>query len=48
MRATTAYAMIWVSVAVAACVGIVSTGSLTPLWLFLVPPLISFKGTDKN
>ena len=48
MRATTAYAIAWMSVAAAASVGIITTESLMPLWAFLIPASISYKeGADK-
>lgn len=46
MKATTAYAFVWGMVAVAASVGIIVTGSLMPLWAFLIPAGISFSGRE--
>lgn len=46
MKSTTAYAVIWMSVATAAVAGIMATGSLMPLWAFLIPASINFKGQE--
>lgn len=45
-----AYALTWVSVSVAASIGIYVTGSLMPLWVFILPATISLTSseTDKN
>ena len=43
MKMTTAYAMIWISVAIAVSVGIVVTGSLEGLWAFLIPAMITWR-----
>jgi hypothetical protein len=41
MRLTTAYAIAWMSCAVAAVAGIVVMKSLTPLWVFVIPAMLS-------
>lgn len=46
MKATTAYAFIWISVAFAISTAIIVTGSIMPLWALLIPTLVSFSGRD--
>jgi hypothetical protein len=48
MKATTAYALAWVSCAAAVCTAIAVTHSLAPLWAMLIPALVSVEsGADK-
>lgn len=44
MKITTAYALAWIAISVAVTAGIIVTGSLMPLWTFLIPASISIKG----
>lgn len=46
MKVTTAYVLIWCSVALTASVGIFVTKSLWPLWAFLFPSFISIKAEE--
>lgn len=46
MKSTTAYAMIWVSVATAVSVGIITTGSIGALWALFIPAFVSLSGTE--
>lgn len=41
MKVTTAYALVWVSCAVAVSVGIVVTGSMAPLFALIIPACMS-------
>ncbi|WP_154657910.1 hypothetical protein [Fictibacillus gelatini] len=46
MKPTTAYALIWLSVAIPVSVGIIVTKSLVPLWALIIPGCISIKEGD--
>jgi hypothetical protein len=46
MNIAIAYALIWISVSVAISVGILVTGSLMPLWAFVLPALISVSSKE--
>lgn len=43
MKATTAYALVWLGVGLTISVGMIVSGSLIPLWAFLFPAMISMK-----
>ncbi|MCO4850563.1 hypothetical protein [Bacillus vallismortis] len=47
MKSTTTYAVIWISTALAASVGIIVTKSALPLWALFIPMIIPFP-KDKN
>lgn len=47
MKATTAYATIWLSVAAAVSVGIIVTGTLMPLWALIIPLMVSLTGEER-
>ncbi|SDJ76709.1 hypothetical protein [Salimicrobium halophilum] len=48
MKATTAYAIVWISSAIAISTGIFITESLVALWALLIPALVSGPdGTEK-
>lgn len=48
MKSTTAYALIWVSVATAVSVGIITTGYLSALWALFIPAFVSYSGSDSK
>jgi hypothetical protein len=48
MKITTAYAFIWISVAIAISVGVYVSKSATPLWALLIPACISVSSGDKE
>lgn len=48
MRITTAWALAWVSCAVAISVGIIVSKSIIPLWFLIVPLCISIKAEEKK
>lgn len=42
------YGLMWLSVALAVCVGLYYTHNIHCLWFLFVPTLISFRIEDKN
>lgn len=48
MKTTTAYAITWISTAMAVSTAIVVTGRLVPLWALLIPAMISMSSDDKT
>ncbi|WP_176215154.1 hypothetical protein [Cytobacillus gottheilii] len=48
MKATTAYAFVWISTGLAVTAAVWVTKSASPLWALLIPTLISFSGKQED
>lgn len=46
MKITTAYAIAWASVSLAATTAVIVTESIEPLWFLLIPAMVTFKGLN--
>ena len=46
MKFYTAYALVWISVAIGVSVAVYTTKSASPLWTFLIPACISYSTKD--